>query len=67
MTACLKCGIENKNYICDSCKQYCDIEGLCNEIISYNIKSGNNEIWNSIINGLDNPYKFKSIVVTLYI
>lgn len=65
MTACLKCGIENKNYICDSCKQYCDIEGLCNEIISYNIKSGNNEIWNSIINGLDNPYKFKSIVVTL--
>ncbi|MCI8520298.1 MAG: hypothetical protein HFE50_02255 [Clostridia bacterium] len=65
MKICLKCGMDHTMYICDDCKKNCDLEKLCNEIMSYDIKEGNNEIWNSIINNLDSPYDFRKIVFTL--
>lgn len=65
MAVCLKCGKENSKYICNNCKQNCNIEQLCNEIISYNINSGGNKIWNDIIATLESPYDFKKIVFAL--
>lgn len=65
MEICLKCGENHTTYICDDCKQGCNIEKLCNDIISYDVKSGNNKIWNDIINRLDNPYDFRKIVFTI--
>lgn len=65
MAVCLKCGTENSKYICDNCKQNCDIEQSCKEIISYDINSGENKIWNDIIVTLDSPYDFRKIAFAL--
>ena len=61
MNRCIICGAKCDKYICDDCLPAADIEMLCEQITAYRPNECQNNIWNEIAAGLDNPYDFRRI------
>lgn len=65
MTQCIICGKENSTCLCDECRQSADIEKLCLQLIEYKPGSGENTLWDSISEKLDDARNFKNLVFAL--
>lgn len=65
MNICINCGKENKEIICNKCKNKIDIEELCREIINYNYEEGKNPNFELIANEKGGLIEFKNIVLEL--
>ena len=61
MAICIKCGKENNSCLCDACRATADIEALCEEIMEYQLGSGENALWDKIASDFYSPYNFKYI------
>ena len=61
MTKCLVCGKENAGWLCSECAPSCDKEKLCNDFCVYGIGKGQNEIWNTFAEFINNELAFEII------
>lgn len=61
MTKCLVCGKENAGWLCPECAPSCDKEKLCNDFCVYSIGKGQNEIWNTFADSINNDVAFEII------
>ena len=65
MTVCLNCGKETDGYLCDQCRGQVDLEELCGRIMAYRPGIGENAIWDGIAAGMEKPYAFRDVVLTI--
>ena len=61
MTKCLVCGKENAGWLCHECAPSCDKEKLCNDFCVYGIGKGQNEIWNTFAEFINDELAFEII------
>ena len=65
MARCIVCGVEAEDCICESCEKNADIEELCDKVLDYVPKRGENELLDSISHEMNNPYDFRNVIFSL--
>lgn len=61
MTKCLVCGKENAGWLCHDCAPSCNKEKLCNDFCVYGMGKGQNELWDSFAEFINDELAFEII------